>query len=39
MSRGAPGARVGHRAPGSLDPEILDINKTLNFHHEETSIH
>ncbi|MFE7039064.1 hypothetical protein ACFU9X_06280 [Streptomyces atratus] len=23
----------------SVDPENLDINKPLNFHHEETTIH
>ncbi|MFE3900482.1 hypothetical protein ACFXPY_08955 [Streptomyces sp. NPDC059153] len=25
--------------PTSVDPENLDINKPLNFHHEEITIH
>ncbi len=40
-------ARPGRAGPGTLrrlgavsvEPENLDINKSLNFHHEETSIH
>ncbi|WP_203703180.1 hypothetical protein, partial [Streptomyces sp. SID8016] len=36
--RGRPGTlrRLG---AVSVEPENLDINKSLNFHHEETSIH
>ncbi|WP_329041630.1 hypothetical protein OHT61_26390 [Streptomyces sp. NBC_00178] len=31
---------IGPRPTGiSVDPENLDINKPLNFHHEETNIH
>ncbi|MGY3678793.1 hypothetical protein ACVWXU_002416 [Streptomyces sp. TE33382] len=30
---------MGHRRRTCVDPENLDINKPLNFHHEETTIH
>ncbi|MFC9028490.1 hypothetical protein [Streptomyces arboris] len=36
--RTRPGT-LRRRRPVSVDPENLDINKPLNFHHEETTIH
>lgn len=42
MSAGTHRVRRGtvrRRAAGSVDPENLDINKPLNFHHKETNIH
>lgn len=36
--RGRRGTVRRHR-PVSVDPENLDINKPLNFHYEETTIH
>ncbi|MBM7440057.1 hypothetical protein JOC24_003480 [Streptomyces sp. HB132] len=32
-------ARRATMAAPSVEPENLDINKPLNFHHEETNIH
>lgn len=42
MSEGTDRVRRGtvrHHAAGSVDQENLDVNKPLNFHHEETNIH